>query len=67
MIFMILFWVLIIAGIIFLIQWLLQKKGDSSPSVLGPSSQAMAILKERYARGKITRDESEYMKKEILR
>jgi putative membrane protein len=59
--------VLIIAGTIFLIRWLFQNKGDSSRSVVGPSLQAMDILKERYARGEISRDEFESMKKEVLR
>ena len=66
MILMILFWVLIIAGIIFLIKKLFKNKGDSSRSDAGSSSQAMDILKERYARGEITHDEFESMKKDIL-
>lgn len=67
MIFMLLFWGVIIAGIIFLIRWLIQKTGSKSNNNVNTDSQAMDILKERYARGEITRDEFESMKKEILR
>ncbi len=66
MIFMLLFWVAVIAGIVFLIRWLLQSTGGRNRSNLGKSSQAMDILKERYAKGEISKDEFESMKKEIL-
>ncbi|MFZ7125496.1 MAG: SHOCT domain-containing protein [Desulfobacterales bacterium] len=67
MIFMLLFWVLVIVGVVFLIRWLVQNTGGRSSSGVGTGSQAMDILKERYAKGEITRDEFESMKKEILR
>lgn len=67
MIFMLFFWVLIIVGIVFLIRWLVQNTGSRSRSNVGTGSQATEILKERYAKGEITRDEFEFMKKEILR
>jgi len=67
MIFMLLFWVLVIAGIVFLIRWLVQNTGSKSSSGAGTGSQAMDILKERYAKGEISQDEFESMKKEILR
>ena len=68
MIVMLLFWVLVIAGIVFLIRWLVQGTGgrNRSGSNAGTGSQAMDILKERYAKGEISRDEFESMKKEIL-
>lgn len=67
MIFMLLFWALIIAGIVFLIRWLVQSTGSRGSSGADTGSQAMDILKERYARGEISQDEYESMKKEILR
>jgi len=67
MIFMLLFWGVIIAGIVFLFRWITQNKGNKGDSNVNTDSQAMDILKERYARGEITRDEFESMKKEILR
>jgi putative membrane protein len=67
MIMMLLFWVLVIAGIVVLIRWLIQSTGSKNSSNVGTASQAMEILKERFAKGEITRDEFESMKKEILR
>ena len=66
MIFMIVFWGLIIVGLVSLIRWLIQntsRKGQSGVSV-GP--KAIDILKERYAKGEISQDEFETMKKDIL-
>ncbi len=61
-VFMIMWWVLIIVGIVVLVKWLLGP--SSSPgggSGSGSGSRALDILKERYARGEI--DEQEYRKK----
>jgi putative membrane protein len=67
MIMMLLFWVLIIAGIVILIRWMVQKTSSRNRSNIGTGSQAMDILKERYAKGEISQDEFESMKKDILR
>lgn len=56
--FMILWWILIIIGIVVLVKWLL---GSSASPAGGSSGKALDILKERYARGEI--DEQEYLKK----
>lgn len=65
MIFMIIFWILVIAGAIYLIKWLVgnfQKNRDSSPG----TNRALEILKERYARGEISREEFNKAKQDLL-
>ena len=52
-----LFWILVILGIIFLAKWLI-----GGPS---PGKDAIEILKARYVRGELTRDQFEQMKKDI--
>ena len=51
MLFMLVFWGLVVAGIVFAIRWLVQQ-GRSSRS-----DAALEILRERYARGEIDREE----------
>jgi putative membrane protein len=64
-IFMIIFWILIIVGLVFVIRWLIQSsKGESGR--VSSSSRALEILKERYARGEIERKEFEEKKQDLL-
>ena len=49
------FWVLIIAGVVLIMQWLFGRKKES----------ALDILKQRYARGEIDKAAFEGMKKDI--
>ncbi len=57
-IFMLLFLVFVIVGVMALIRWLI---GGSS----GKESRALDILKERYAKAEITKEQFEHMKRDI--
>ena len=57
-IFMVLWWILIIIGIVALVKWTNKSPGTDSRD---SGSKALDILKERYARGEI--DEQEFQKR----
>ena len=64
MVFMMIFWVLAIVGVVFLIKWLIQTAG-SGKAAEQTGSGAVDILKARYARGDINKGEFESMKRDI--
>ena len=57
------FWIILIAGIVLLVIWLTRKLPEKQRSSTDES--ALEILKKRYARGEISRDDFEKMKKDI--
>ena len=60
--FMIFFWILVIVGLVFLIKWIVdQGKSDR----IKPKESALEILKKRYAKGEISKEEFKEKKKEI--
>ncbi len=63
---MIVFWILIIVGLVFLIKWLIQSTGRDKAIGSG-GNRSLEILKERYARGEIDKEEFETKKKDLAR
>lgn len=56
------FWALIIIGLIFLIRWLVQNTGQRKESA---SHSPLDILKQRYARGEISKEEYQNMRRDL--
>lgn len=63
--FMVLFWILIVVLIVLLIRWLLSAS-HAKPQSPPPEDAALEILKKRYARGEINKEEFEVKKKDLL-
>jgi putative membrane protein len=64
-IFMILFWILIVVALVLFIRWLVQNTRGGTTSSRTESSRALDILKERYARGEIDKQEFEEKKRDL--
>ncbi len=62
---MFIFWGLIIFVIILAARWLTRSTGDRRDSPVPESARPLEILKERYARGEITREEYQNMRKDL--
>jgi putative membrane protein len=62
-----LIWILIIVGLVFLAKWLIyDSKGEKFSLQRRSDSRAIDLLKERYARGEIDKDEFEAKKKDLM-
>jgi putative membrane protein len=59
MLFMLLFWGLVIAGVVLGIRWLLGQGRESR------SDTSLEILRQRYARGEINKEEFETKKRDL--
>lgn len=65
MIFIFIFVTAVIVGIILLIVWLVKKTSGSYQVSTTKSESSLEILKERYAKGEITKKEFEIIKRDI--
>ena len=64
--FMWIFWVLIIAALVWFVVGITRDKGIASEgNATGREQSALEILRQRYARGEIDRDEFEQKKKDL--
>jgi putative membrane protein len=57
---MVLFWGLLIAGTVFLIRWFIRE------TVIKREGSALEILKKRYARGEINKQEFDERKRDLM-
>jgi len=62
-IFMLIFWVLVIVGLVSLIKWLIQTTSREKSEAGG--GRVLDILKERYSRGEIDKREYKEMRKDL--
>jgi len=61
--FMWIFWIAVIVGIIFLVRWVVQQSRPVEGKI---EESSFELLKRRYARGEIDKEEFEQKKKDIL-
>jgi putative membrane protein len=61
---MLIFWGAVIVAIIFLVRWLVH--GNKGSSTFRSEETAVEILKKRYARGEINKEEFEQKRKDLL-
>lgn len=61
-VFMLLFWLLVILGILALVRWL---QSQSSPDQGARGKTPLEIVQERYARGQIDKEEYEQKKRDL--
>ena len=61
-IFMIIFWAFVIFGIVYVIQAVSRRDGNT-----GKGETPLDILKKRYAKGEITKEQFEQMKDDLMK
>lgn len=59
---MALFWILVLVGLVAAVRWVLGPRGRGG---VPHGESALDILKKRYARGELSREEYERMKREL--
>ncbi|MGB9773038.1 MAG: SHOCT domain-containing protein [Bacteroidota bacterium] len=59
---MVLFWILVIIGVVLLVRWI----GLQNKASMTEKESALEILKKRYAKGEISKEEFEEKKKDLV-
>lgn len=59
---MLLFWVLIIVGVVLVVRWFVDQGGQKGTQ---SEETALEVLKKRYARGEIDKEKYEAMKRDL--
>jgi len=62
---MLLFWALIIGGVVLLILWIVRQERPPATGSRTGGERALDILRERYARGELTREQYEQMRQDL--
>ncbi len=62
---MFLFWIAVIVAILFLIRWLVVSARHPRDRKAGETDSALEVLKIRYAKGEITKEEFEQKKRDL--
>ena len=71
---MMFFWILVLIAVVLLIRWLVTAGGNRTPVSQNPQTpqtphgtveSALDILKKRYARGEITKEQFELMRRDL--
>jgi putative membrane protein len=65
MLVMMLFWVVIIVGVVLGIAWILRQGTAADGGGAARRDQALDILRERYARGEISKEEFDRMRRDL--
>jgi putative membrane protein len=60
------FWILLIVGVILVVKWLVEQGRPPAGGSAAARESALDILKKRYARGEIDREEFEGKKRDLL-
>lgn len=58
----IVFWILIVAGVVLIVRWLMARDGQERRA---PAETPLLILKTRYAKGEIDKETYETMRRDI--
>ena len=61
---MIIIWIAVIVGIVFLVKWLVEQ-GRTGVGTSEKEESALDVLKKRYAKGEIDKEEFEQKKKDL--